>query len=214
MSTMQLVQKDGGWSILHDGEAVAIDGRTQYDERDDLEAQIERRGLFIHSDDTLHHTPDIPELNGGTPEPTYTPPPAPATEDPPVDPNADPDDPDPNPTVPTKEPDSENNPVPRKRGRPPKSQGKLSEEEKRQARAAYAKKYRSQMTDEQRERAKERAKERQKRWRDAHPDQAAKYARQSSVRRKERYNEDEEFRLGYREKQKEYAQARAKDLTV
>lgn len=229
MPNMQIAQKDGGWSVLHEGEAVTIDGRTIYADREDLEAQIGRRGLFIHSDDSLHQTPDIPALSD--PEPTYAPPTAPPTEDPPVDPNAQPDDPDPNPTVPVKEPKTKKpkkasgravvasslagtETQPRRRGRPPKTEGKLSEEEKRKARAEYAKKYRSRMTDEQREAAKERAKERQKRWREAHPDQAAQYARQSSQRRKERYNEDDEFRSTYREKQKEYAATRTKDLTT
>lgn len=80
--------------------------------------------------------------------------------------------------------------------------------EQRKARAEYAKKYRAQMSEEQKEKARAAAKERQKRWRENNPAKASEFAKRSSARRKERYNEDPAFRAEYRAKQKAYVESR------
>lgn len=84
-----------------------------------------------------------------------------------------------------------------------------SEEERKKARAEYARKYRQQMTDEQKERARERARERQRAWREAHPDQVIENAKRSSEQRMERYRTDPEYRARYREQQNSYTASRS-----
>lgn len=168
------------------------------------------------------------ETVSGNESPGSTPPTPGPTEDPPVDPGADPQDPDPNPTVPVKpkrsrakkvvEPaDAEKvaeestgekpAPKPRKpRAKKPEGAPRFNDEQKK-ARAAYAKKYRANMTEEQKEKARAAARERQRKWREAHPEKAAEFAKRSSERRRERYNEDPNFRREIRSKQKQYAEA-------
>jgi hypothetical protein len=229
---MKIQQDDDGWSVLNGDRPVAINGTVSYAERDELVTEIESRGLFVWSDGTLakEAEPVSENVDGGAPA-TEDPPVDPGAQ--PEDPDPNPTVPqapsDEDEIRPFKD-DSivvsvedeqaayeefiEKNPIPKvKKPRAPrKPKAEPADEERftpeqKAARAEYAKKYRKQMTDEQKEKARERARERQKKWRENHPDKAAEYAKQSSERRKERYNEDEEFRAAYRAKQKAYATA-------
>src|SRR6478735_7966159 len=121
MSTqMRVAEQAEGWAILNGEKLVSFDGATHQENRAVLVAAIEARGLHVWTDGSISKDPEpktveekytdlletvasISEpVSGNDPEPTYTPEPAPPTEDPPTDPNADPEDPDPNPTVPVK----------------------------------------------------------------------------------------------------------------
>lgn len=232
---MKIQKDDDGWSVLNGDRPVAINGTVSYDDRDALVTEIESRGLFVWSDGTLakEAEPVSENVDGGAPA-TEDPPvdPGAQPEDPDPNPTVPQEPSDEDEIRPFKD-DSivvsvedeqaayeefvEKNPIPKaKKPRAPrKSKESTATEDERftpeqkAARAEYAKKYRKQMTDEQKEKARERARERQKKWRENHPDKAAEYAKQSSERRKERYNEDEQFRAEYRAKQKAYAGSKA-----
>lgn len=85
---MKILETDQGWALEHNGKSpIAIEGESFFPDKDVLAAAVTKRGLFIWSDGSIEKAP---EASSG----------APATEDPPTDPNAQPDDPDPNPVSP------------------------------------------------------------------------------------------------------------------
>lgn len=228
MSTqMRVEQRPEGWAVLNAGTTVAIKGQVYHAEREALVGEIESRGLFVWSDGSI--AKDVEHASET--DPGYTPPTPGPTEDPPTDPGADPEDPDPNPTVPAKpkkvrtkmtitapgeegsaeinvEADLETGTAKRVRVKRKPAASPRFTAEQRKARAEYAKKYRAQMSEEQKEKARAAAKERQKRWRENNPAKASEFAKRSSARRKERYNEDPAFRAEYRAKQKAYVESR------
>ncbi|WNN95175.1 hypothetical protein SEA_MAGRITTE_224 [Microbacterium phage Magritte] len=85
---MKILETDQGWALEHNGKTpIAIEGESYFTDKDVLAAAVEKRGLFIWQDGSIEKTPE--DSSG-----------APATEDPPTDPNAQPNDPDPNPVSP------------------------------------------------------------------------------------------------------------------
>ncbi len=85
---MKILETDQGWALEHNGKSpIAIEGESYFSDKDVLATAIEKRKMYVWSDGSVKREP---EGSSG----------APATEDPPTDPNAQPDDPDPNPVSP------------------------------------------------------------------------------------------------------------------
>lgn len=184
--------ENGEWFVYNGDTPVNIDGAIAHASRADVVAKIEARGRFVWDDGSVRTEPQ-PEPSLAIPTPDED-----EIEDTPmVFESVEPSPPEVDPGPPEVSADP-----------PPAKRVPLTAEEKKQRRAEYAKKYRAQMTDEQKEQARATARERQKKWRESHPEEAAKYAKRSSERRKQRYNEDPEFRAKYREQQREYAQGK------
>lgn len=195
---------DDKWFIVNADVPIAIGGKIEHDDRDELVSAIQGRGLFVWADGTISKTAeDVPVEAPVVSEEIVT-------EEAPAESVAVPVE-----TVeaPTEAVEASTEPKTKKPAKPRKKKESSGSprftEEQRIARAEYARKYRSQMTEEQKEKARERARERQKRWRDSNPERAAEFSKRSSERRKERYNNDPEFRKEYREKQQEYAMKRS-----
>lgn len=183
---------DDKWFIVNADVPIAIGGKIEHDDRDELVSAIQGRGLFVWADGTISKTAEdvpveAPAESVAVPVETVE--------------------------APVEAVEASTEPKTKKPAKPRKKKESSGSprftEEQRIARAEYARKYRSQMTEEQKEKARERARERQKRWRDSNPERAAEFSKRSSERRKERYNNDPEFRKEYREKQQEYAMKRS-----
>lgn len=85
---MKILETDQGWAVEHNGKTpIKVEGESYFTDKDVLIAIIESKGRFVWSDGSIEAT--VEDSSG-----------APATEDPPTDPNAQPNDPDPNPVSP------------------------------------------------------------------------------------------------------------------
>lgn len=189
---MRLAQQEqtGKWVVLYADQPIAIEGRMQFDARQDAVDLIAQRGMVVKPDGAIVR-PVEPVLFIAPAEPVQAP--AKLADNPEPEPVAETQE-EPEPVEETAEPAEQDSR--RKRGRP----RVYSPEEAAQRRREQNRRY----YHARREARKAEVAERSKEWWIEHPEKIEEYRNKSNEKRRARYHEDPEYRAKVAAYNREY----------